>query len=126
MILGIGQDVVSLARFAGVVERVGVQRLARRILATSEQKELEMIDARDRQVRLLAARFAVKEAFFKATAGIGEATWKEVHVEKSDRGAPLLRVSERLTTQLGIGRSHATIAHDGDYLVASVILESKE
>lgn len=39
MILGIGVDLLSLSRFRGLINRRGVDRLARRILSNEERKE---------------------------------------------------------------------------------------
>jgi holo-[acyl-carrier protein] synthase len=74
-----------------------------------------------------AARFAAKEAYSKAL-GIGILTSgppHQIEVIRDDRGAPHLRLSgvplEHLQ-KLGAQKTLISLAHEGEYAIASVIL----
>lgn len=68
-ILGLGTDIVEIARIEAVIARSG-DRLARRVLSDHEWSIWEQ---HQQPVRFLAKRFAVKEAAAKAL-GTGSAT----------------------------------------------------
>lgn len=61
-ILGLGTDIVEIARIEAVISRSG-ERLARRVLSDNEWAIWE---THQQPVRFLAKRFAVKEAAAKA------------------------------------------------------------
>ena len=63
MILGIGTDLVDIARMRAALDRHG-ERFARRILSPAEWPDWE---SSKEPARLLAKRFAAKEAFAKAS-----------------------------------------------------------
>lgn len=63
MILGIGTDLVDIARMRAALDRHG-ERFARRILSPAEWPDWQ---ASGDPARLLAKRFAAKEAFAKAS-----------------------------------------------------------
>ena len=76
----------------------------------------------------LAARFAAKEAGMKAF-GLGwrdGLTWHDFEVVRDPLGRPDLVLSGRaaeLAAARGIKAVHLSYSHDGDYAVATVILE---
>jgi len=58
-ILGLGTDIVEIARIEGVISRSG-DRLAKRVLSASEWEQYQ---AHQQPVRFLAKRYAVKEGW---------------------------------------------------------------
>jgi holo-[acyl-carrier protein] synthase len=76
-----------------------------------------------------AARFAAKEAAFKAL-GTGWAEgvrWLDVEITHQPSGKPELALTgraEELARQLGVTRAAVSISHSDRYVVAQVILES--
>lgn len=116
MILGIGIDIVDIGRFKRALERWGDSFTTR--LFTED--ELSYCLKRKRPEFHLAARFAAKEAFFKAI-GIREGIkrFTDISVLKSAGGAPSLEV--RGLSPLTI--LHLSISHDGDNCVAQVVAE---
>jgi len=81
MIAGIGVDLTTLSRISQVHERFG-ERFARRIL---NDKELDQYLRHQYPERMLAKRFAIKEAAVKAL-GTGERDGVLHHVSVSDEG----------------------------------------
>ena len=70
MIVGVGTDIVEIPRIVAALERHG-ERFAKRILSEAEWLEWLSLNALQRP-RMLAKRFAAKEAFSKAVGtGIG-------------------------------------------------------
>ena len=81
MILGIGTDLAEISR----IRRIGLQRLAGRILS---KEEMALMPASDgRRAEWLAGRFAAKEAVAKATGtGIGgRLGFQEIEIFNDDR-----------------------------------------
>ncbi|NRN29070.1 holo-ACP synthase [Photorhabdus heterorhabditis] len=124
-IIGLGTDIVEIARIEGVVERSG-ERLAKRILSESEWKQYQQ---HEKPVRFLAKRFAVKEAAAKALGtGIRNGlAFNQFEVVNDALGKPTLRLygaAAELAQKLGAISLHVTLADERRYACATVILES--
>jgi len=125
MIFGIGTDIVEYARIAALWARYG-ERFAKRLLSGCELPEL---DAYADPARLLAKRFAAKEAFAKAV-GSGmrhPVSFQHIGVTHDGLGKPTLQFDETLRThlaQLGINGHHLSISDERDMIIAFVVLES--
>lgn len=124
MIIGIGIDLVEVSRIRELVERRGDPAL--RKLFT--EGELARCRAGGRPAESFAARFAAKEAFFKALGtgwGLGGA-WNEVEVVSAPNGAPSLRLAggaERAARERGVTRMHLSLTHTEQTAAAYVVLE---
>lgn len=73
-ILGLGTDIVEIARIEAVISRSG-ERLARRVLSDNEWAIWE---THQQPVRFLAKRFAVKEAAAKAFTPASATVWRSI------------------------------------------------
>lgn len=123
MIFGVGTDIVAVARLAASLARHG-ERFAARILAEDEMIEWRASKQPD---RLLAKRFAAKEAFAKAF-GTGvrvPATLHAIQVGHDDLGKPLLVYGAELALIMAERRlsAHLSISDESDYAVAFVVIE---
>lgn len=120
MIKGMGIDIVETARISRVLARRR-ERFLNRVFSSGEQASC------GRSVHRLAARFAAKEALFKALGtGLRYFRWQEVQVDNDRLGAPYFCFSPRLSAYLkekGITRTHLSISHSRNYAVVQVILE---
>lgn len=116
MIVGIGVDIVDLARFSRAVSRT--PRLVDRLFAESE---------RALPAHSLAARFAAKEALIKALGGSNGVFWQDVEVVSNGEGDPGFvlhnSVAELVATR-GITRMHLTMTHDAGVACAFVVAEA--
>jgi len=124
-ILGLGTDIVEMARIEAVVARSG-DRLAKRVLSPNEWALYEM---HQQPVRFLAKRFAVKEAAAKALGtGIRNGlAFNQFEVFNDELGKPSLRLwgeAERLAERMGVRSVHVTLADERHYACATVIIES--
>lgn len=125
MIHGIGTDIVEVARIEAMWARYG-ERFAKRILSEAELPGLAIHPA---PARMLAKRFAAKEAFAKAV-GSGmrhPVTLQRIGVTHDGLGKPILQFDGILRThlaQLGIAGHHLSISDERDMVVAFVVLET--
>lgn len=124
MIFGIGIDLVSVKRVEAAILRYG-RRFSQRVFTPGE---LDYLVLRKRSYESYAARFAVKEAAFKAL-GRG---WDQcggftsVEVISADSGRPEIAFHGKalaFAQEAGIKRAHVTITHDGGMAAAVVVLE---
>jgi len=116
MILGIGVDLVDLARFEEhILEN---PRLAERLFHPVEQHYA---------MRQLAGSFAAKEALVKALGGPDGLSWAEIKVTRDSAGKPWIDaegISAATLAQAGVDKLHLSISHDGGMLTAYVIAEA--
>jgi len=123
MIVGIGTDIVEIARIKASLDRLG-ETFAQRILTPPEMQEYL---ASRQPERLLAKRFAAKEAMAKALGtGIGRGvSWQHMLVCHNEVGAPFFKLSdgaaERLMA-LGGCHHHLSISDEQYYATAFVVL----
>lgn len=125
MIFGIGTDIVEFARIERMFAHYGI-RLAERMLS---ERELPEFRRSANPARLLAKRFAAKEAFAKAVgSGLRDPVrLSRISVTHDELGKPVLQFDEALRTylaQLGINGHHVSISDERDMVVAFVVLES--
>ena len=127
MIVGIGTDVVSIERIAGVLARHGV-RFVNRVLTPDERARYERTNEKARPGHL-AKRWAAKEAFAKAIGtGIHPPfTWQSITIGRDPMGKPLVIPNDKMAEHLasmGVTQSHITLTDDAGIAVAFVILEN--
>lgn len=123
VIIGIGTDLVEIAR---------IERMLSRHPDRSERKlftpvEIEYCRRSQRPWESFAARFAAKEALFKAlgTGWTSGLSWKEVEIVRGD-GAPSIRLygeSRSVANEMGVVKSHLTLSHTDTMACAFVVLE---
>ena len=124
MILGIGVDIAETSRIERGVERHG-ERFTRRIFTPDEITYCEKFKNRAER---FAARFAAKEAAFKAlgTGWREGIRWLDVEVVHQPSGKPELLLTgraEELARELNVTRMSISISHSDRYVVAQVIFE---
>ncbi len=123
-ISGVGNDLCRISRFRRFVE-TDRRALLERIFTA---EELSYARAKADPAPHLAVRFAAKEALLKAL-GLGlrcGIRWREVEVVRNDLGRPALVLHGRALKLMQAGghhRMHLSCTHDGDYALATVILE---
>ncbi|MCK8617374.1 holo-ACP synthase [Fructobacillus sp. M158] len=116
MIIGIGNDMESIARIEAVLER------RPNFLSTILTKE-EIQAASERTgkhyLEFVAGRFSAKEAYSKALGtGIGKkAAWQDITILNAPSGRPEIRVRGQKAT------FSVAITHSGDYVSTIVVIE---
>ena len=115
MIVGVGIDVVDIARFEATVART--PGLLERLFVPAE---------RVLRPASLAARFAAKEALAKALGAPRGLLWTDAEVVTHDGGRPSLRVAGTVAAaagRLGVTQWHLSLSHDAGIASAVVIAE---
>ncbi len=124
-VIGIGIDVVPVARVEEILARHG-ERALRRLFTP---KEIAHSAGMTNRALHLSGRLAAKEAAYKALSadgadlGIG---WQHIEVEKLEDGRPRLVLNGPAAARfaaLGASRAHISLSHDGGIAAAVVILE---
>ena len=109
-----------------IIEVERIQKLAEkspRFLArvfTSE--EIKYSNGKKNKFQHLAARFAAKEAFFKALGK--KIKWTDVGIINLPSGKPALDL--RMEESFPFDRSYVSVSHLQDYAIAYVVLEKTE
>lgn len=122
--IGVGTDIVAVARIAGVLHRHG-ERFLNRCFAPAE---IALALRREGMTAVtLAARWAAKEAFLKALGlPLGAVPLREIEVVHGERGRPSLRLHAQAVAAFadaGARRAHLSISHETDHAVAVVLVE---
>lgn len=125
MILGIGNDIIEVARIKNNVEKYK-QRFLDRVFTPFEQTYCL---SRKEPSLHLAGRFAAKEAVVKAlgtgfTQGI---TWQDIEIRNALEGKPYVVLSPQLQDLIGLSSSVLiSISHCHEYATAFAIWMRKE
>jgi holo-[acyl-carrier protein] synthase len=115
VIIGVGIDVVDVARFTQTLDET--PRLRQRLFTEAEQQL---------PPASLAARFAAKEALAKALGAPVGLHWRDAEVHRDDDGRPHLSMTGTVAAraeQLGARRTHISLSHDAGIASAVVVLE---
>ena len=123
MIFGIGTDIIEVERVKQKVE--AGKGFKEKVFSSNE---IAYCESQTFKAENYAARFAAKEAFFKAlgTGWIGEMMFHEVEVLKDDMGKPIILLSgkaKEFAKTKGIKEVHLSLSHIKTIAQAFVVLE---
>ena len=124
MILGVGIDIIEVARIASSYEKFG-GRFVNRILLLDE---IAYCLSHKNPAPFLAARFAAKEAISKAFGtGIGAALgWQDMEIRRRKSGEPFVVLhgkGKELFAARGAKQMLVSLSHTQKYAAATAILE---
>jgi holo-[acyl-carrier protein] synthase len=124
MILGVGTDIIEVARIQASYERFG-ERFLNRIL---HDNEIAYCLSHKSPAPFLAARFAAKEAISKAFGtGIGaRLSWQDMEVGKRESGEPFVILhgnGKKLLEERGGRIVLISLSHTQQHATAVAILE---
>jgi holo-[acyl-carrier protein] synthase len=128
LIIGVGTDLVDIARIAQSIDRLG-ERFIDRILTADEKQRWSEIGNLDQANAYVAKRFAAKEAAVKALGtGIGlGVSFQHFSVSNLSTGQPVLTVDARILARYDFPLAwHLSLTDEKSYAQAFVVLESKE
>ncbi len=125
MIIGLGTDLIEIARIDASIQRFGDHFLHR----VYTPGEIAYCNARKTSAQSFAARFAAKEAAAKAlgtgiSRGVG---WREFEVIRQRGQRPELVLHGRaaeIAQRLGIARLHLSLTHTDQMALAFVVAEA--
>ncbi|ACX52849.1 holo-acyl-carrier-protein synthase [Ammonifex degensii KC4] len=126
MLVGMGTDIIAVARVERALGRWG-DRFLKRIFTPRERA---MGLGRKDALYFWAGRFAAKEAVLKALGtGRQGISFREIEVVADDKGRPVVKLFGRArlrAEELGIKEIWLSIAHEKEYAVAVACAERRE
>jgi holo-[acyl-carrier protein] synthase len=126
VIVSIGIDIIEIRRVSEALART--PRLRVRVFTEAERA---YCDARGMAAaQHYAARFAAKEAAFKAlrTGWRGGLSWHHIEVTSDEMGAPALQLAGHARTlfdAMGATHAHLSLSHTSEHAVAQVVFERR-
>lgn len=126
MVVGVGLDLVEIARVERMIASLG-DRMFDRLFSAGEAA---YIRGRPLPAQHAAVRLAAKEAAFKALAGNELArriSWRDVEVVSDSRGIPSIRLhgaAEVRAKELAVTRIHVSLSHTQGMAGAVVVLSA--
>lgn len=118
MIIGVGVDIVSIPKIKKAIDKWDTEFLNR----VFNPEEIMHIPRGKMFYQRIGARFAAKEAVFKAVSSVHPLNLKEIDILSEKNGAPVCRLRRK-------GLAHITISlsltHIEEYAVACAVAEKK-
>jgi holo-[acyl-carrier protein] synthase len=124
MIFGIGTDIVDVLR---IEKMESLDVFAKKILSESELTLYESFENK-KQINYLAKQFAGKEAISKAfgTGIRNKISFQNIEILRDEHGKPTfnpLNGINDVIADLGIVKTHVSLADEKNYAIAFAILE---
>ena len=124
MTLGVGIDLCDIARMERELAREG-GGFRDEVFSPAE---IAYCEAMQRPAMHFAARFAAKEAVFKAltAAGVSGATWRDVEIERGPSGEPRVALHGavgRAAGERGVGAVAVSLTHTRELAAACAAVE---
>lgn len=117
MIVGLGVDITRISRFLEI--KSSAPRLVERLTLSDNYLEIS--------TQTLAGHFAAMEAFFKALPMWEKSTVQDFRVAYDvDRKPEFMPITLNGSAYLKNHKIFLSISHEGDYAMASVIIESNQ
>lgn len=116
-----GTDIIEIDRVKKCIEETE-GKFCERVYTN---KEIEYCESKKKQkYQHYAARFAAKEAVFKAISPIlnnkYDIEWKDIEIQNDDNGRPFVKLNEKIVSNIeGIDIS---ISHCKQYAIANVVV----
>ncbi len=122
MIIGIGTDIVKVARIAKSIENVHFKE---RVFSAYE---IDYCEKKTHKAESYAARFAAKEAFYKAlgTGLRNGMAFRELEIQNDELGKPSIHIlgeTALVVAKYNIKSAHITLSHTDEMAIATVVLE---
>lgn len=122
MIIGIGTDIAEVPRIGKSIENNSFKE------KVFSKVEIAYCESKANAAESFAARFAAKEAFFKAlgTGWRGGMAFNEVEVVNDELGKPTLVIvgtTAEIIKEKNIKVIHVSLSHVKDMAMATVVLE---
>ncbi len=125
MIVGLGVDIAEINRIEAAIGRHG-RHFVERIFTPDE---IAYCERKRNKWERYAARFAAKEAAFKAlgTGWRRGVRWRDVEVMNLPSGQPTLALTgeaEKFARRLGVNHIAVSLTHSDQFVLAQVIFEN--
>jgi holo-[acyl-carrier protein] synthase len=121
MVVGLGIDIIEIDRVKKSIDEYGSQFLDK----VYTEAEIYYCNNKFNKYQHFAARFAAKEAVYKAMAsGWKEGLrWKDIEIENESTGMPKVKPSGRLRSFLSANKElKISISHSDNYVTCVAII----
>lgn len=123
MITGLGTDIIEVERIAA---KIGKESGFRELVFSAH--EITYCEAKAHKYEHYAARFAAKEAFFKAlgTGWANDTAFNEVEIRNDASGKPhvvLLGQTAHTLSHIDVQKIHVSLSHIKTMAMATIIIE---
>lgn len=133
MILGIGIDLVNIARVKKLAQEFG-DKFEKKIFTDNEISAAQKISHDEKRAAFYAKRFAAKEAFAKACGlGLGRGIdFCDIEVSNDELGKPYIKIiNDKIAFLLNHFKTkeiaiHLSLSDEAEMAKATVLLESVE
>ena len=120
-----GNDIIRISRIKDSIEQVG-ETFLKRVYTDEEINYCE--SRRMCRFQSYAARFAAKEAVYKAISPSTseDVEWKNIEVKRLENGKPYIKLHGKLkeiAEEKNIKLMDLSLSHDDDYAIATVVME---
>ena len=116
MIIGTGIDIIEIERLQRAIDRWGDDFLKH----IFNEEEIEYAKERKFPAQHYAARFAAKEAVYKAFGDNKTLSWKDMTILNDENGKPYCRLKDKNFKD----KILISISHSKNYAVANAIITS--
>lgn len=117
MIIGTGIDIIEIDRIQKAIDRWGESFLKH----VFNDEEIKYAQKRKFPTQHYAARFAAKEAIYKAFGDYKTLGWKDMTILNDENGKPYCRLRDKNIKN----KIFLSISHTKNYAVANAVLETK-
>ena len=124
MVIGIGIDIIEIDRIKNSVDKFGDAFLNK----IYTQNELDYCLSKHNKYQHLAARFAAKEAIYKALASSWEkeASWKSMEITNEPNGLPVVAFFGKLKEYLSDDKDiKISLSHSENYVTGVAVIFRK-
>ena len=125
MILGIGIDIIEIERIKKSVDKFGESFLKKIYTKT----EIDYSISRKNKYQHLAARFAAKEAIYKALSSDTDRiySWQDIEIYNEVNGLPKVKLFGQLKDYLGSEKElRISMSHSENYVTCVALLSSAD
>ena len=120
-------DDIKISRVKDTIEKLG-ETFTKRVYTEQEINYCE--SRRMCKYQSYAARFAAKEAVYKAISPetSEDITWQDIEIKRMENGKPIIKLNGKIkdcANKIGISdeKIDVSLSHDEDYAIATVVIE---
>ena len=124
MVLGLGIDIIEISRIKESIDEYGSNFLQK----VYTPKEIEYCSAKANKYQHFAARFAAKEAVYKAfsTSHQEGLSWQDIEITNEPSGMPIVKLNGKLKSFLSKDKDlKISISHSDNFVTCVAIIDPR-
>ena len=124
MVLGLGIDIIEIRRIKESIDEYGSNFLQK----VYTPKEIEYCSAKANKYQHFAARFAAKEAVYKAfsTSHQEGLSWQDIEITNEPSGMPIVKLNGKLKSFLSKDKDlKISISHSDKFVTCVAIIDQR-